>query len=46
VPNPPVDWDKPQLSMPPEVLKALMGMRDEDVTARLSESTPPVAVTD
>ncbi len=46
VPNPPVDWDKPQLAMPPQVLTALMGMRDEDVTARLSESVPPVAVTD
>lgn len=46
VPNPPVDWDKPQLAMPREALTALMGMRDEDVTARLSESTPPVVVTD
>jgi len=46
VPNPPVDWDKPQLAMPPQVLTALMGMRDEDVTARLSESVPPVAIPD
>lgn len=46
VPNPPVDFSKPQLNMPEPVLKAIMAMPDEEVTARLSESTPPVRVTD
>ncbi len=46
VPNPPVDWDKPQLRMPREALEALMRMPDEQVTARLSENVPPVIVTD
>jgi catechol 2,3-dioxygenase-like lactoylglutathione lyase family enzyme len=46
VPNPPVDWTKPQLHMPKQQLEALMAMPDADVTARLSESTPPVVVAD
>jgi catechol 2,3-dioxygenase-like lactoylglutathione lyase family enzyme len=46
VANPPVDWSKPQLAMPREALTALMSMRDEDVTARLSVPTPPVVLTD
>ena len=46
VPNPPVDWDKPQLTMPKRVLETLMAMPDADVTANLSESVPPVAVGD
>jgi hypothetical protein len=41
-----VDWSKPQLAMPREALTALMSMRDEDVTARLSVPTPPVVLTD
>jgi catechol 2,3-dioxygenase-like lactoylglutathione lyase family enzyme len=46
VPNPPVDFSRPQLNMPEPVLKAIMAMPDADVTARLSESTPPVRVTE
>lgn len=45
VQNPPVDFTKPQLNMPEPVLKAIMAMPDADVTAKLSESTPPVQVT-
>lgn len=44
VPNPPVDWSKPQLSMPREVLEKVMAMPDDNVTARLSQPDPPVAV--
>ena len=44
VQNPPVDWDKPQLAMPREALERLMAMPDTEVTARLSESVPPVRV--
>lgn len=44
VQNPPIDWSKPQLAMPKAALEAIMAMPDEQVTARLSESTPPVAV--
>lgn len=44
IPNPPVDWSKPQLNMPQKALEAIMGMPDDQVIARLSESTPPVAV--
>lgn len=46
VKNPPVDWSKPQLDMPREVLEAIMAMPDEMVTARLSENVPPVQVND
>jgi len=46
VPNPPIDWAKPQLNMPEPSLRAIMSMPDDVVTARLSESTPPVQVTD
>jgi len=44
VPNPPVDWSQPQLAMPKERLEKVMGMPDEQVTALLSEPTPPVAL--
>lgn len=44
VPNPAVDWSKPQLEMDRDRLMALMAMPDETVTALLSESTPPVDV--
>lgn len=44
VTQPPVDWSRPQLNMPRELLEAVMAMPDEEVTAKLSESTPPVAV--
>lgn len=43
VPQPAIDWGKPQLNMPRKALEAIMTMPDEEVTARLSESTPPVA---
>ncbi|MFZ1490353.1 MAG: VOC family protein [Ilumatobacteraceae bacterium] len=46
VQNPPVDWAKPQMTIPKEALEALMAMPDADVTANLSESTPPVLVED
>jgi catechol 2,3-dioxygenase-like lactoylglutathione lyase family enzyme len=45
VPNPEIDWSKPQLNMPEASLRAIMSMPDDVVTARLSESTPPVQVT-
>jgi hypothetical protein len=32
------------MRMPPRALEALMAMPDDEVTARLSESTPPVVV--
>lgn len=44
VPNPAVDWGRPQLNMPKEALETIMAMPDDQVTARLSEPTPPVAV--
>jgi len=44
VPNPPIDWSKPQLNMPRELLEGVMSMPDEQVTATLSEPIPPVAV--
>lgn len=44
LPNPPVDWSKPQLAMPKPVLEAVMAMPDADVTARMSVPGPPVQV--
>lgn len=44
IPNPPVDMSRPQLNMPDKVLRAIMAMPDAEVTARLSENVPPVAV--
>jgi catechol 2,3-dioxygenase-like lactoylglutathione lyase family enzyme len=44
VAQPPIDSSRPQLIMPPGLLEAVMGMSDDEVTARLSEPTPPVAV--
>jgi catechol 2,3-dioxygenase-like lactoylglutathione lyase family enzyme len=44
VQNPPVDWSRPQLDMPRAMLEKLMAMPDAEVTARLSENVPPVAV--
>lgn len=44
VPNPPVDWSKPQIDMPREMLERIMAMPDAEVTARLSENVPPVVV--
>jgi catechol 2,3-dioxygenase-like lactoylglutathione lyase family enzyme len=46
VPQPPIDPSKPHMVYAPEVYEALMTMPDDVLTARLSESTPPVKVTD
>jgi len=43
VPQPPIDMHRPQLTMPEPALVAIMSMADADVTARLSQSDPPVA---
>ena len=42
VAQPPVDLDRPQMAYPPPVLQRLMGMPDDDVTARMSLTEPPV----
>lgn len=45
IPQPPIDPAKPhQRGLPKAVYEAILGMSDEEVTARLSESTPPVHV--
>lgn len=44
VPQPPIDWSRPQLSFPKRMLEALMGMSDAEVAAKLSVPEPPVAV--
>jgi len=41
--NPPVDLKNPPMQMPPG-RERIFSMSDEEVTARLSETTPPVAV--
>jgi catechol 2,3-dioxygenase-like lactoylglutathione lyase family enzyme len=47
VPNPPIDWSKPhQVMGSRESYVKLMSMPDEVVTAKLSESEPPVRVDD
>ena len=43
VPNPPIDPSKPHLAYPADVYESLMSMPDDVLTARMSESTPPVA---
>ncbi len=42
LPNPPIDWDKPNMVYPQPVYEALMGMSDDEVGTRLSVTTPPV----
>ncbi|CAN5806142.1 MAG: VOC family protein [Ilumatobacteraceae bacterium] len=42
VPQPPVDHERPQMAYPAAVLERLMGMADEDFTARMSMTEPPV----
>lgn len=42
LPNPPIDWDKPNMVYPKPVYEALMGMSDDEVGTRLSVTTPPV----
>jgi catechol 2,3-dioxygenase-like lactoylglutathione lyase family enzyme len=44
VAQPPIDPAKPHMQYPPEVYEALMGMPDDEVTARFSEPNPPVRV--
>ena len=47
MPNPPIDWSKPhQVMGSRESYVKLMSMPDEVVTAKLSESEPPVRVDD
>jgi len=47
VPQPPVDPAKPHArGFPKPLYEALLAMSDEQVTAQLSESTPPVRVDD
>lgn len=46
VPQPPIDWGRPQLAMPKEALEAIMSMPDEQVTATLSQPDPPVDLSD
>ena len=43
LPNPPIDPSKPHMTYPPAAYQALMSMADEEVAARFSETTPPVA---
>jgi catechol 2,3-dioxygenase-like lactoylglutathione lyase family enzyme len=42
--QPAIDPAKPHMQYPPEVYEALMGMPDDEVTARFSEPNPPVRV--
>jgi catechol 2,3-dioxygenase-like lactoylglutathione lyase family enzyme len=42
VPQPDLDPAKPHLVFPPEAYEAIFGSSDEEVTARMSEATPPV----
>lgn len=42
VPQPPIDPSKPHQAFPPDVYERLMTMPDEKLTARLSETEPPV----
>lgn len=47
IPQPPIADDKPrQRGFPDALYRALMAMPDDEVTKRLSESTPPVQVDD
>ncbi len=45
VPQPPIDPAKPHMVYPPDVYEAIMGMPDDDLSARMSEPDPPVRVT-
>lgn len=42
VPNPPIDWTKPHMVYPKSVYERLMSTPDDELTARLSETDPPV----
>jgi catechol 2,3-dioxygenase-like lactoylglutathione lyase family enzyme len=45
LPNPPIAEDKPhQRGFPEALYRGLMAMPDDEVTAKMSESTPPVQV--
>ena len=43
VPNPEIDPSKPHMSYPPDVYRAIMTMPDDELTARFSETEPPVS---
>ena len=42
LPNPPIDWSKPHMAYPKAMYETLMRMPDDAVTARFSETEPPV----
>ena len=44
LPNPPVDWSKPQMGYPRDVYERLMNLPDDAIAARMSYSDPPVKV--
>lgn len=44
VPQPPIDWDKPQLGMPKQLLEAILHMSDDRVREKMSAPEPPVRV--
>ncbi len=43
VPNPEIDPAKPHMVYPPDVYRAIMSMPDDELTARFSETEPPVS---
>ena len=45
VPNPEIDPAKPHMVYPPEIYRAIMSMPDDELTARFSETEPPVSAT-
>jgi catechol 2,3-dioxygenase-like lactoylglutathione lyase family enzyme len=44
VAQPPIDPDKPHMVYPPDVYEKIMGMPDDILTARMSETDPPVKI--
>lgn len=46
IPQPALDPSKPQLAFPPGVTERLMGRSDGDTWDKISETTPPVPLTD
>jgi catechol 2,3-dioxygenase-like lactoylglutathione lyase family enzyme len=44
VPQPPIDPAKPHMNFPPDTYRAIMTMDDDELTSRMSETTPPVKV--
>ena len=43
IPNPPIDWAKPHMVYPKDMYEKIMSMPDVELTARFSETDPPVA---